>query len=272
MKKSIQDILMSLNRRTACKTSSLKKLQTISWIKTTFHDYKVSPETLQSNVFKKGDDDDASGIVYKWLRGEHHASKTSVNRVAEQYPGSGDIFNSPIFQLLENKRITKAKLEKIISPYLSEPPLRIWHLPFDDQNVNGLPVSLITHEIDSDTLFQRGDIYGFMAILYLVRKAEIENDLSNHIFYMKDAYRAFPAFCKNRYFNHNWDDYLTALVKIQSRMSASLYLLIPDFDTIKRQALSQQLITLRVLRPMDPMTHRFIPLKEPYREASFDFS
>jgi len=272
MNKSIQDILISLNRRTACKTSSLKKLQTISWLKATFHDYKIGPETLQNNVFKKNANDDSSGIVYKWLRGEHHASKTSVDRVAKQYPGSDNFFNSPIFQLLENKRITKTKLEKIISPYLSGPPLRMWNLPFDDQNVNGLPVSLITHEIDSDTLFQRGDAYGFMAILYLVRKAELENDLGNHTYYMKEAYKAFPAFCKNRYFNHNWDDYLTALVKIQSRMNASINLLLPDFDTIKRQVLSQQLITLRALRPRDSTTNRFILLKEPFIEASFDFS
>lgn len=80
-------------------------------------------------------------------------------------------------------------------------------------------------------LVERGDIWEFTAILYLVRMAEVSNS-HKHLNYMKFAYQALPGLRRDKRFRKRWREALDCLKNIHYRNPASMQFLRPiDPDT-----------------------------------------
>lgn len=267
MKQSLTLMLDDMLGFSSTNKREIEILRTQIWLKALLHRFHINRYQLQENVYDSTGKN--SGIVWKWWNEDYPANLKSVEFVAEKYKKSDEIFKLPLFELLTDKKLTLKQLKTIIDPYLLSENFPMWNFPSTGPNCNNEPFLLNTHEGDSDTLFQRGDIYGFIGILYLVRKAEIKNDVDTHAIHLRYAYKAFPALCRYHHFKHARDELLTALVRIHRRMRSSLYTIAPDFNTLERQILAKELITLRVRRPRHPINRAFIELKAPYKEATY---
>ena len=204
----------------------------------------------------------------RWLKGLQAVGPSSVAKIAAVFPNSDKIYQLPIFDLLETD-ISRAKISQLIATYtISQPPIfTSWQLP--PINIGTHELSMLIHKDDSDQLFQRGDIHGFMAILILLREAELNDDVIRHEALIKDAYRALPGFCRDKRFKKRWEEFYSALTLIHCNMYSSLKLVQPRKDIIKEQIFAKEHSTLRVLRPRSPVDGRFVEPEKPFREAGF---
>ena len=204
----------------------------------------------------------------RWLKGLQAVGPSSVAKITSVFPNSDQIYNLPVFDLLETG-ISRAKINQLIATHtISQPPMfTTWQLPAIKVGNQELP--MIIHRDDSDQLFQRGDIYGFIAILILLREAELNNDVIRHEALIKDAYRAFPGFCRDKRFKKRWEEFYASLVHIHNNMYSSARLVKPKKEVIKAQIFSKEHRTFRLLRPRSPIDGRFIEPEKPYREAGF---
>ena len=260
--KDIRQLQGKPNRREP-KSSKIKTLRTRIWIESILHEQRISVKEL-SSIFYSGKE--STGTVMRWLKGRQSAGPNSVKKIAEVFPDSDEIYNLAVFDLLESE-ISKGRIHQLLKTYTHNSHPATWKLPpFKAGNHER---SILICKDDSEQLFQRGDIYGFMAILILLREAELNNDVIRHEIYLKDAYRAFPGFCRDKRFKKRWEEFYASLVHIHYNMYSSARLVEPKKEVIKAQIFAKEHRTFRLLRPRSPIDGRFIEPEKPYREAGF---
>ena len=233
-----------------------------------FRDNLINRKTLEE-VISEGDE--PSGQVLKWLKGKNTVSASKVSRIDKIFFfGSSEIYFLPLFQLLENRFISKNELKRIVQNISDEERFAFfWKLPdsFRDKT-DGLPISILGEE-NFDTLYQRGGIYSFIAILYLVRKAEANGDGVQHYYAMTYAYKSFPSLARNRHFKRRWRELLAALKQIHLRVPTSWLLVQPNIYVLEEQIKAKYFITYRPHLPRDPISYRFIENEDPFYLATF---
>jgi hypothetical protein len=271
MKKSPLDEIAYFRKKKPSISGSLpRKLQTKIWLECIFREHDLGPTELE-NIISKGVE--PTRQVYKWLKGKNCITKSKAKQVDTKVPGSLEVFNLPLFDLLKNSTIRKAELDRILSDYIdSSDELLFWRLPERYKGRNdGTPIPIIHHE-NLDMLYQRGGVFSFIAILYIVRRSEAEGDTFMHLEAVKYAYKSFPSLARHPDFIHHWRDILKAFQLIHLRVTTSFLLVRPDIDIIKNQIEAERFITLREHRPSHPITHRFEDNEPPYREATIQFN
>jgi|GEM_PF-1078244 len=243
-------------------------LRTRIWLETIFREHRLSRRDVMKLLFNKGGFQ--SGIVLKWLKGHPSVKPRNVIKLAGVLPGSDFVYHLPLFDLLRNKPMKKSQLDQLIKVYCTPSgPLQFWQFPQPESggsNKFPIPPGFL---FDSNALFERGDYYGLMGILYLVRKAEAENKPDEHLDYLKDAYRALPGACRHHYFRTRWRELYRCVFAIHSRVPTSLMLLRPKLSIIESQVTARTHITQRASRPRHPLTCRFSELELPYEQAGF---
>ena len=145
-----------------------------------------------------------------------------------------------------------------------------WQLPVSQNGENkefAIPKMYI---YDLDSLFQRGALYGFQCIVYLMRKAEIENNNLAFLEYLKFAYRAFPGLCRYRYFTHRWPQFLDALIRLHSRVPLTVMIVSPNRKVIKRQIENKKHVLRRGFTLQGERTFSHQAHEEPFYSASFN--
>jgi hypothetical protein len=247
---------------------SLKQLRTRIWLDGLFDEYGINNIHLQEII---GGGKESSGIVNKWLNCTHAVSPRLVEKVNSFFPQSSAVFELPVFELLRPRRIKRPKLNKLFNPYIARYGNELyWEFPQPThkelQNRRLLPILLD----DNTTLFYRGDLYGFMGILYLLRASEIEGNFCDFVYYLGQAYRAFPGFARTNYFRSYWPDLLHHLEILSYRMAGAPFVIRPRKKTIRNQINSEEHVTWRGLRPRDPGNGRFTELERPYTLATFN--
>lgn len=257
----------SNNKRTSSKTP-VGILQTRIWLENILRTHRISRKEFTKKIATENGD--PSGIVLRWLKGQHNVKESRVENLAKIFEGSDVPYKLPLFKLLRNRPLKKTDLCKIMSPYMnSSKSIPLWKFPEPDQPENmGLSFPHCQTN-DIETLIERGDIYGFTAILYWVRIAEAEKDADAHFYYMAAAYRSFPGLCRNQLFRKRWREVLDCLQSIHCRVMTSMFLLKPIPSVIETQIFSKSHITRRILRPRDPKTLRFTELEQPFEIADF---
>tara|TARA_R110001592_G_scaffold363263_1_gene682784 strand:+ start:8203 stop:9015 length:813 start_codon:yes stop_codon:yes gene_type:complete len=268
MRKTIPEHIANLTNKRISRFDPVDRLRTQLWLDSVFMNFKITKQQLQDML---SGEEESSGIVHKWYEGKHTVTPTSVEKVEKLLPNSSTVYELPIFTLLRNKPLKKKQLLNLMAPYLSDSSFPMWNLP---NSQNGEDSSFAMPSIflqDSDSLFQRGDLYGFQCILFLMRMAEAKNDQLMYLHYLKDAYKALPGLCRYRYFTGRWEEFLDAMIGLQSRMPLTSMLVMPNKKIIKKQIESKQHITFRAFRPRNPKTLRFVDLQEPYYEATFEW-
>ena len=261
-----EKIASFLNIRTRKSRPLVSKLQTRIWLDCIMREHQLDKAQLES---KLSNGSDPKGQVYKWLRGDNCVTESKVRQIEKVLAGSNEVFNLPVFDLLQNKPITKPQLRRLISPYSDNTDdLIFWRLPEKYKGKeDGISIPIILPD-NLDMLYQRGGIFSFIAILYLVRRAETEGDTYLHLEAVKHAYKSFPSLARHQDFIGHWQGILKAFQLIHLRVTTSALLVQPDIDIIKKQIESDNFITLRELRPRHPVTHRFEDNETPYREAA----
>ncbi len=256
--------------KTSGSRSLVRNLQTKIWIECIFREHDLDAKSLEAMIAKGSE---PSGQVYKWVNADNCVTKSKAKKVEKMIPASMEVFNLPLFELLKNVPIKKFLLNQIMSDYIDDSnELYFWRLPEKYKGeADGHLIPIILPD-NLDMLYQRGGVFSFIAILYLVRRAEAEGDGHLHLEAIKHAYKSFPSLARHQDFIGHWKDILKAFQLIHLRVTTSALLVQPDIDIIKRQIESEHFITLRELRPRHPVTHRFEDNETPYREATIPFN
>jgi hypothetical protein len=268
MRYSIKERLHRLMKKRVPSKDEAEILRNKVWLENILQNHGVGRKELAKLIDTKGGE--STRTVSRWFKGTHAAKQKHVKEVAKIFEGSELFYELPVFRLLMNKPIRKAELTKIVAPYISKiAGLQSWVFPDPYQPENKdlpFPPCFIN---DTETLIERGDLYGFTAIIYLVRLAEAERNALNHMLYIQCAYRALPGLCRHPLFAKYWEEALSCLKNIHYREMTSILLVRPIDAIIKKQIFSPEHITRRLLRPRDPETHRFTELETPYELAEF---
>ena len=229
--KSLSRFITSGYKRQA-RTSSLRVLRTQIWLKSLLRDLQLSESDFKKELFRERE---STGSVERWRNGEQIVSPSMVKRLASLSATSAAIYQLAVFDLLEPD-IKKAWLTKLFRKHTASDPFKRWEFkdvePFRLSTTQKSQLILLN---DSDRLYHLGGVYGFIGILMLLRQAELKGDALRHFLLLQDAYRAFPGFCKNPYFQDHWEALLDALVVIHGNLTTSLMLVRPRTDVLKHR-------------------------------------
>ncbi|WP_396587718.1 hypothetical protein [Bermanella sp. R86510] len=253
---------LPLNRKS--KLTDISVLRTRVWLENIFREFNINSKTF-SKEFYGGEE--STGTVIRWLKGKHAVRKSSVDKIEQLYPGSRNIYDLPIFDLLKID-LSKKKLNEIASSLSTENKFLPWRFPTCCVDEREYPNILVRDDLDG--LYQWGGYNGFLAILVLLREAEHKKDVYMHEECMKYAYRAFPSFCRDKRFIKRWEEFRDALISLNMVLYTTLRLVAPDKDVIKEQMFSKKHITVRSQLPRSSRDFRYIEPKRPYKEAGFN--
>ncbi|MGS2724923.1 hypothetical protein ACVBEJ_14375 [Porticoccus sp. GXU_MW_L64] len=196
------------------------------------------------------------------------------------------LFQFPLKELLADKSVSKRKTRELIKPYsIREEKNGAWLFPND--HLEDIPADVMQRLFDgsysyrlpdlpywyypndgrwngrwplkpcvllrghSEALFERGDIFGFMSLLCMVREAENNKDVEAHSEHMANCYRAFPAIARLRPFRKRWPTLLNLLEMVHLRSHCSYFIVQPNVSVIKQQVLAEYHIPEREARFRD---------------------
>ena len=267
--------------RRESRSNSNKLLRVRVWLEHILKSEKTNVKKLNELMFLG--EGRNSRTITRWLSGNYLPSNNSLNKMFKCFPNSRGIYEHPVFTLLETN-ITKKRLKELIHRYTKLTSLH----PEPDKNSNCLKIEVwnfpSTSEsrrsyrencfqlFDAESLFQRGDEWGFIGILILLRQAELERNSDYHLHYIKYAYKAFPAFARSSLFYKRRHDFFDELQKFNSRFYTTQISVRPRYEIIERQIHDKDFHPQSVLRPMNPRTGRYEEVDEPYIEAKFHSS
>jgi hypothetical protein len=227
--------------------SSIRTLRTRIWLESILRSNKINLKALSDSYYK---DSEPTGTIIRWLKGKHAVSNKCISKLNDIYPGSEEVYNLPIFDLLEID-ITRSKIKKLKNKYLKKPnylkypdsdieePFYLWDFPEDIK----LPYHLQEIEKhDSDNLVRRKDILGFTAILILLREAELDKNCLYHEKYLKDAYKSLAWVCRDITFKNRWSELYEAVKDIHFNMYSSYRIVQPKRHVIKDMIFNKQSI------------------------------
>lgn len=132
-----------------------------------------------------------SGLVFKWLSGEVVPSRSKMERIDTDYPGTLELYESAFFDLLADLPISVGQIGARLARYRWENPLGPgWK--FDDGRDPQRPY-LVPFRDDTATLRVSNHMHGVTIILGLVREAEALGRTLDHMHAIADLYRSLPA-------------------------------------------------------------------------------
>lgn len=212
---------------------------------------------------------DRGGLIYRWRDGVVIPRRLSVQRIAKRLEGkvkgSIEIYEVPLYPLLRNRRLSLRTVRKLLQVYAGQHELFPWSFPNDEELRAQRRFVPTMDRDDSASLVARGDIYGFTAIVGLVREAEAVGDADRHCLLCADMYRAFPAVTRLPWFRRHVELLRRCVTGIHHRYWRSWHAFDVDWGVIYRQIEAPVHETIRELRPRDPVTLRFVDLEDPVR-------
>ncbi|MCC1498009.1 hypothetical protein [Alcanivorax sp. 1008] len=237
------------------------------WLESLLEEFELTAADLDRAL---SDGQESSRQVHKWLSGSNCVTARKVKEIGCLFPGSDEVFNLPLFPLLENKPITAPALRRHMRGLINaQDPLDFWQLPCELAGCSdGFGLRPI-FENDVDMLYQHGGVYSFLAILYVLRRAEAERDNDLHLYASIYSYKSFPSLARHHHFRRHWEDLLRALERVQARCMTTAMLLRPDKAILREQIEAEDFITFREAQPRDVVSRRFLENKDPFIMASF---
>lgn len=205
-----------------------------------------------------------SSLADKWRTGKALPTRQSVQQIDHLLPGTLAVFDSPLFPLLEDRPFSVQELRKLFTPYReTRVPLIVWRFPNDEElreRRHWVPTLL---EKDTSSLVKRGDIWGFIATIWVARMCEAQGELDHHFTACMDVYRAAPAALKESWLASHADQLFELLEAVRYREPSTFIMFDTDLDIIKRQASDPNHEPFLELRQRDPLTRRFVEIEDP---------
>ncbi len=257
---SIHDEILIIEGEKLTKTRKRPEniLRGILWFSHALHITGLTAHAFSNRYSRTRDS--SSGLVYKWAKGSSVPTRHTVEKIEAQLPGSIDPFNLPLFELLEDKPLDLHVIKRLLKPYRAG---NSWGFPDDAERRKIGRYVYIADEKDSPALMSRGDIYGFTAIVGLLRMAEAERDLQDQLYFCGYMYRALPAVARLPWVYPHRERLFECVNAIFNRFLVCRACLGVDWDVINRQIEADVHETIREKRPKDPKTVRFQDLEEP---------
>lgn len=250
-------------------TQAVERLRTTAWLNHAYAQARcVSWPEFDKTYVERGRS--RSNLGEKWRKGTAAPRRYSAEKLNERLPGTLAVFESPLWVLLENQPFSKSEIGKVMSDYrpgeTSGLPF-FWLFPTDEARwKRGRCAPTLTMS-DTGGLVHRGDMWGFIALLWTMRYAEADGDQQLHHRASQDMYRAMPMAIREPWLA----DHAAALIEltesIRARSLYSFYLFDVDFEVIKRQAADPTYEPVRELRRRDPVTGRFQGVEDPVLPA-----
>lgn len=207
-----------------------------------------------------------SKLIGKWLSGKTQVSRRSAEKTVTIAPGSLDFFDLPLWNLLEDRMMEPQDVGRMMQRYRWPNPHPMfgpyWWFPNDDDMLRQRRYGGTVIRADTDGLFQRGDLYGFTAIVAAVRHAESEDPM-DHVAACANMYRCLPSLYKMPWFATNRVLLESCLHAIRARVWMSRVAFDIDWNVINRQVLDVEYQPKRELRMRDPVTWEFKALEDP---------
>lgn len=205
-----------------------------AWLSFVLHALDTTPAQF-SDRFLEGRKGGHASLVHKWLRGLTLPSTQTVIRISKEIPGSYELYSLPLWDLLIDRPLSRAAIAKIISLYWVEDDetLNHWKFPrsgFAAGEWQRPPIS----RYGGEDLMLRGDLYGFVALLALIREAEIYGPADNHWQLSIWIYRAIPAVAQLPWLRPHFELLKTCIQNIHARVVTSTYLVEVNWDVIEK--------------------------------------
>lgn len=198
-------------------------------------------------------------LAPKWASGELIPTGKSVRKLDKDYPDTAWVYQLPLFELLANRRLAIPEIGRLMQPYTEKHSLPYWSFPNDETRDHEIAI----FKEDSQGLFQQGDIYGFMAILSLVRESETLLDPDIHLAHLANLFRAVPAIGKLPWIKPHIPLLRECLETIRSRRPSALVDIRVDWDVIQKQIEDPKFSPNREKRPWNADTGRFLDIEDP---------
>ena len=265
-RRSVGDILKEWTHEVDPRYGSSERLRSNCWIDFMIHRCGSLQEFAKKLYGEKAD----SKLVGKWLKGLHVPTRSSALKLEKTVPGGLALFDLPLWQLLKNRPMTIKQIDHLMAPFRTDPKCRwqYWSFPNDFEPGRELRFCGVTFRNDLDGLFQRGDIYGFTAIVAAVRAFEVQGD-ELHGEACAAMYRALPALYKLPWFARQRELLEACIQAIRLRVWSSVLHFDIDWDVINRQMADPEFEPKRELRKRDPYTLRFNQLEDPILYAEW---
>lgn len=234
-------------------------------------DYAMERSELSLELFAKKfiyRDRSRSNLIQRWLTRTSVPSRRSAMAIDKMVPGTLEIFDSLLFRFLEDRAMSACAIVKLLAPYKAPSGSGYeWSFPNDEElraKQHWVPIAL---EFDTGGLARRGDIWGFIAILGLVRLAEARGEAVLHCEACMDMYRALPAMLKLPWLRAHVDLLKECLDQITHRELFSTMMFDVDWDVIRRQAADPSYDPILERRPPELIDKEFAGIEDPVLPA-----
>ncbi|WP_189442458.1 hypothetical protein [Rhodanobacter panaciterrae] len=202
-----------------------------------------------------------SNLVTKWKAGSTLPSRSSAVMLEKHLPSTLHMFDLPLYELLGDRALPAHQVEDVITSLRQKVDMGWeWRFPGSPSGYyNALPN-------DSSALASRGDLWGFIAIVALVRQAEIQGDELSHLLLSMDMYRALPAALKLPWIAPSTELLQECVNSVRRRMPISAVMYDIDWPVIARHVADPN-YEPGYERRIDPATRKTIEFEDPILEA-----
>jgi len=261
--KTASEIILHLTGKKNVAGPQLASFQTVVWLRRLLTDQNLSLSKLDA-ILSAHLGKEVNGLPHKW-NSSTVIRRKSVEKVARIFPGSQEVFYWPLFELLQNKVMSKNRIRILLRRYRPRGKhySPVWKFPNDEELKNKDRYFPILLESDSDALFQRADLHGFTAILGLVRLAEAQRYGHWHQRHMMNAFRALPSIAKMQEFSEHFETIKTALLNLQSRVITTNTSFAVNWEIINKQIQSTDFEPYRYKRKYDDATGLYEEPEDP---------
>jgi hypothetical protein len=177
-----------------------------------------------------------SGLTRRWQNGDCCPSRLSVGKLQSSVPGSLELFDNPVWNLLRPRDISAKQACQAIEEYHSGlAEYSVYRFPIP-HSASGMRSSIVPrHPHDSEALYRRADIHAFAIAIGLVRWAEAERIDEVHAYHLGNAYRMLPAVARAFYLKDCFAELSDALRALHARLDYSATRVSVDWPLLRRQ-------------------------------------
>lgn len=283
---SLSDLFRNMFSGTPERESESRYLRGALWLSHAILTSQMSPDEFAAKYVERrlrakrpegaaeADSDETgrtrSRLGRKWLEGCHHPTLNSAKAVEKLLAGTLWVFLLPLAELLRDRPLGPRKIRELAAPYLKMVRGRtlFWDFPGDDELIARRHYRIAFAFAGwTDNLVARGDLWGFIGLLFEVRMQEALGDHEAHLQACRDLYRALPNVLKLPWVAPHEEALFSACQRIRMRVKYSFMMFDVDRDIIRRQATDPEHEPMRECRKRDPRTWRFIDVADPILPA-----
>jgi hypothetical protein len=281
MTPSLSDLMRGMIRGNPERKSESRYLRGALWLSHAILTSQLSPDEFAAQYIerrapaKREDESTASArsqasrtrsrLARKWLKGRHHPALNSAKAVERLLKGTLWVFQLPLAELLRDRPLGARTIRQLAAPYLNfglHNPL--WVFPGDDELFRRRHYRMaFAFSGWTGNLVARGDLWGFLGVLFEVRMQEALSNQGAHLQACRDMYRALPNVLKLPWVAPHEEALFSACERVRRRSEYSFMMFDVDRETIRSQTADPEQEPMRECRKRDPRTLRFLDVADP---------